>query len=844
MFRGPHSATTRHIPAVRRCAPRLLLVWLQLVVVAGAFAQTPATSSGSLDERYLEGLRSRRLFDLAAGYCRERLSAATVAGDERMLLTGQLLLTLGQKALHLPAGQRSTTWQEAHQVADQYLAAHADHPRSSLIRMQDALVFLAEGELSRQEAEAARGRPQEQFQAALDVLRTAVQRLEQLDQQLEQALPRAPRQATATSMSADELFALRNHVRLELARAFRNRGLCYPDGDDRLAAVAQALDPLRDALSQLPADDPLAWRARLEQAICYRMLGSQVEAQRALATLTPEQIPAELVGAIQAETIRILLATNQLAQAQKLAAQPLAPGLAGAADAGLARLEVFVALWQQAAQQQNEAEAANWRAQAVDWTRQIEETFGGYWGRRAEQLLLRSAESGSGAADVEILRRQADDLYLQSKLDEARTAYDQAAEAAATAGLADEEFLSRFRAALVAQRQALLDEARIRFQRLAMSLSQHPQAAAAHLEAVKIAIEQARQDPQLLSLYEQLLDEHLTHWSSGATRDLALLWMATLKRHQREWPDALGYYRQIALQSAQAPEALEGAEAACRGQLIESANTGGLDMKRLDECLTFFGGVAADAPDLAPDATMAAVRLLLQFAPHRAAEASRLLENRLAQAEANAIWKEQAESLLVVALALQTARRDEALQRLAALQNASPQLALEMLQRLSALHASAPPALRSTLGQLQLQLIDRVESTADAAMRVQLERIRGAALAAVGRREEALQALSQLVADYPRDGRLQIEYAQLLEQGGDERSWQAALDQWRIVAQHVRPRTDDWYLAKYSLAQAQCELGQRQDAAKLLRYVLLVAPPPDDSVWKKSFEQLLSRCEP
>ena len=86
------------------------------------------------------------------------------------------------------------------------------------------------------------------------------------------------------SLTADELFSLQNSIRFQLARTYRNQGLCYPgDSTDRVAALTAAVKQLNATLTQLRADDALTWQVYRDLAVCHRLLGDLDQAQRALA---------------------------------------------------------------------------------------------------------------------------------------------------------------------------------------------------------------------------------------------------------------------------------------------------------------------------------------------------------------------------------------------------------------------------------------------------------------------------------------------------------------------------------------------------------------------------------
>jgi hypothetical protein len=77
----------------------------------------------------------------------------------------------------------------------------------------------------------------------------------------------------------------------------------------------------------------------------------------------------------------------------------------------------------------------------------------------------------------------------------------------------------------------------------------------------------------------------------------------------------------------------------------------------------------------------------------------------------------------------------------------------------------------------------------------------------------------------------------------DSAAREAALRQWRIIAQGSRPRTERWWRAKYNVALVHFQNGDREQAGQLIRYLQEVPPGLDDSPLKDEFIDLLERCQ-
>jgi len=140
------------------------------------------------DERFLEGLRERRLFELAERYCSDRLADAqlplVVQGD----IAVELIRTYALHAANSPPDRREELWKLARGAANQFQRTSPQHPRRILIRMQDALTLLAQGELTRQEFEAGAA-DEAAVESARKALREATKLLADLDKELAREIP-------------------------------------------------------------------------------------------------------------------------------------------------------------------------------------------------------------------------------------------------------------------------------------------------------------------------------------------------------------------------------------------------------------------------------------------------------------------------------------------------------------------------------------------------------------------------------------------------------------------------------------------------------------------------------
>jgi hypothetical protein len=816
-----------------------------------------AAAAESEDQRFLEGLRQRRLFSLAERFCQQRLADNALSDQQRAELVIEQIRTCATHAIHAPPQERDALWQQALAAGEQFRARYPEHPRLILVRVQEALTQLARGELLRQEAEVLADAGDAPERARTEI-RQAAGKLEEIAEALTREIPLAGRTPRAGGLSAGELLSLQNNIYFHLARAYRNQALLYPaDSDDRIGSLTRALGELDKARLQLPEGDALLWRLMLDQIVCQRLLGNQAKVRETLAALAAAtSVPPDIALAARAEEARLALAAGQREAALEVLGRGRVQEGRTSAELDLALLEAYLDQWRAADEQKNNAAVEQWQQKAVAVVRLIEQEHGPYWGRRADLLLVRTAERGSGVADLEVMVRTADNFYLKKQYDEAIDAYDKAAQKALGAQNPARAFELFYKAAAVAHTLTRHADAASRLRKLALDFKTHPSAALAHRQA---AWNESRQlaatgDAERLPAYVALLEEHLANWPTGEPADQVRKWLGDIRAHQRQWPEAIAAYLGVTPGSSDYAASVAAA-ARCGTLWLAELKAAGqpyddraLDAAKYFEQLVYDdqGRPPATWDAVARLAAVTAARIRLQHTSGGHAEASALLEAALAASpEADAAWKADATSLLVVALAGQESRRGEAQQRLKDLADGDPRQLLEMLAGLAASADAAQPRAKTQMAALLLdaaKLLAPQRDKLDRTGQFTLARVEAEALAALGKRDEAQSRYEALARAYPDDARVQRGYAEFLLAAGDSATLSKALDQWRRVADRTPPRSEAWYQAKYSVALSLFKLGRKEEAATLIRYLQVTPPGLDGTSLKPRFLDLLALC--
>ncbi len=117
------------------------------------------------------------------------------------------------------------------------------------------------------------------------------------------------------------------------------------------------------------------------------------------------------------------------------------------------------------------------------------------------------------------------------------------------------------------------------------------------------------------------------------------------------------------------------------------------------------------------------------------------------------------------------------------------------------------------------------------------------ALQRLGRDEEAVAALSELAARKPNSAAIQLQLCRALTKVDGEQARQRALGSWRRLAARLKPKTENWFEAKYNVAALLNQTGQPSEALKLLEYLKAIPPGWSQSTWKADFDRLLIKCQ-
>ncbi len=834
--------------------------WPILVVLIALAAVLSAAAAESDDDgRFLAGLRQRRLFELAENYCRRELDRPDLTPLRQASLVVELSATLADQAVYTAPAQREPLWQQAWQVTEQFAAAHPQHPRRVLVRVQGAIALVTRGELARQEAEVVS--PAEPLrQEALTHLRRAIRLLEELAdearEQLRQSSPPGRGTPAQGELSPHQWSTLGEKIQYQLARALRNQALCYPaESPDRANSLTQAVK-LLDVLARLDPDRPLAYPSRVDQIACYRLLQDFDTARQKLAALLAQKPSAAILLRARAEEIRLALATGQLSAAVALLSEGGQIGGVSSGELDYAWLEASLAAWQAAVKSGDAQVAAGWQKAATRQVERIERRSGPYWGRRAQMLLARYVDLAPAGASLPMQVHAAENAYRSGHPEQALAAYDRARAMAAEEGQPEQAFALGLAAATIEHDRHHDAEALERYRQLALAMPQDPRAAAAHQLAIYHAGRLALADPDgHLAGYAELLGEHLRHWPTADTANQVRWQLGRLRQHQQEWAEALAAYGAITSDFADYGKVVEALVRCYRARLAALQATGRPTESTAAEAARWFESLVFDADGRPPEqwspVAREAVLAAAEFWSHDTKtgfdRAERILSIALAgNGHASPRWTSAAEVLSVYALAGQ-GRLGEAARLLERVSQGPTSQLLTVLEGLAAITAEKQSNVRAELAELQLRTIDLLKPRRDQLSPHEqrtLDRLAAGALEDAGRRSQALAAYRRLAEAYPQDGAIQEAYGRVLLESEDRAGLEAALAQWRQIEKHSHPGTERYFRAKYSVAWLHHRLGNPRQAEKIIRLLEALQPEMGGPAMKAKFEQLSRQCQP
>lgn len=823
-----------------------------ITLVLLTFANVAWAQSALQDDRkMIQGLLDRQLFGLAERYAAQQVMAENISSSHRAEMAAELVRAYSLHAMNARPSERDRYWSSAAAVLPQFQKQFPDPATSILIEVQTVHSQLAQLRLLRQEGQVFND--DAKLAQAQQLAARVLQLYEGLQEKVDELLRESHSPGNQLPLTSDQLLALSRKVTLQSAEAAEEQGLSYPaDSLDRTNAMIQALQRV-EPLTKLRPDTQVKWPSQLLAIRALRYLGrlDQASSTASMLQAMDPAPPISILSAAWAEEIRVTLAKNDLQLAAKLIDK--SRGIDGMASAELdyAIFETYLAFWKQAEEKQNTKDIQLWQGRSAAVVRELEQLYGSYWARRAEQKLTGSASTG-GTQNVDLLRRTAENYVRQKDWDEAIKNYDLAAQAARASNQPSEEYQLRLAGAAATIEAGNLAEGVKRLRAAAIEFPAEQDAPLRHLTAAYYQSQIARQtDPPQLAPYIALLRENLSRWNEGEPAAQAAMWLAQIEFSRGNWREATEAYLLIPPSSVHFPLAVEGVRQASLKWFQTAEAKEELVPQDVRKVIDYFEQVVLNGQSNGGDwtATMrlaseSAAQLWLNYTPSGYDNARAVIEVAL-RSNPNGPdgWRSRLESLQVIALA-GLGKLDQAQAKLRQVQNDSPQQLFDVLQSLGQMGGSASPAIRQQIAEIELTVIAMLRPNLmqlDAATRMVITSREAEALAASGKLEQAIELYTTLAQQLPGDSEIQVGLARMLSRGTTPAQQESALAQWRQVSRKSRTQSPTWYEAKLEIARCHIKLGKPDEAKQVVRYLQTLYPDMGGPEMKARFVELMQR---
>ena len=833
---------------------------LILIIPTFSFSQNDDTSVERQDNSALvEGLRQRRLFETAEFYCREQLKKPELDPTSQVGLIIELMKTQTMKALLSPLPERAQAWNEVQSTSADFLSTEINHPRKILVQVQQALSHIAHGQMLSREIESQMADESARTQALLEI-KIARTNLNNLQREISNKIPEQQgRTLDANELAVDQLLNLKNNIQYQLAQCNLIRAQLYLPDDrlNRIDALNGVSEKLREVQRLTSEGQMLWWNTKLGQIECYRLLNTPDLARKLAQSLEKFKAPLSIKQRLAEQTIRNAIALRDKTYAQSTF-ENLKKFRPPTPDLELALLELAISL---SASTTDKQKKQNWISLAFNRSQSIKREYGPYWGRRAELILINTVGVPTSATEnnatgtsqsppnltnqpksieLELLIRLATEAERKKEWDNALKALQRASDLAKSQADSTTVLNLEIRLAKILERLGKHRSAADRLTTNAIQYAAQPVASAAHLVGCwNYAKSISTENPDSRPAFQTLLIQHLEQWPTAASSNQARIWLAKERINLGDWERGLELYLAVTNLCPQLDSAIEQAIACARQTLKLSSNTTSQKWKNI------LSQLALRADDLPANTTLRNKLELAQFELDWQFGSRQLLKNNREKVEE--ISANTNTSNLTLANALLVAFYAEsdpktAIQYISAI--ADNQKALQQCEPLLNFSPTDVTA-NQNLQTVKLALIDKVlglpeiQQPDKANLKDNWRLKQAAVLIALKQNQQASQTLTELEKKYPKNAEIQMQLARSLTGELEESNPKVPLKKWRRIATRLKKNTPNWYEAKYQVARLLFKSGDRESAAKLLKYLKAIPPGWNQSKLKPQFESLL-----
>ena len=833
----------------RSLAAILLLTLTCAVQTSIARQDATVSRTQADDDKLLNGLRDRQLFDLADNYCENLLASDDLPPQRRVSLAVHQLKNLTAKAVFSQAEDRAKIWKRVETIANDFSSTFPGS-RRFLVRTQQSLATIAQTRLIRQEIDARLAQPDARS-TAISLLRSVRDELDDTIHDINQAIPRATPKETPTDLSAPQLSALKASLQFQFAICNIERSQLYDAADkaNRKDALSQALKKIATANRTTEKGKPLWWDAKLASSKCLRLLGRVEESDATLKTLPVNLMPTDLKPRFRIERLQVALASEDQKAVGTLVSQALENAQRTPPE-DIALVQAMAWL----ARTSTPEKSVKWKALAASLVQTTKSSHGRYWGRRAELVLVDSIQQNSANNPAAVsISPDADLLIL---------------ERAAETAVADKRYQNAAddfaKAILLAKRQSDYESVlrlSIRQARIFETLGQRAKAAQVMIDAAIVKPNLANAASahlrgcwnlsQIISgpdankqevRLQKSLEDHLQTWPESPTAEVALLLLGDQYARSENHQAAFETFLRTPVSSPQCAQAIFKAGTSASNLLLSLEQSRQPLNIMTERLLGQLREPGTKNPALKPITELLAADIDVRYR-------SRLPDqDTIDELQQDPIAKG---SLAELYLAIETISEIKDLNvfanKLSQAQNKrlTQQRLHEYLNAMRIRDDSSNSG--ETLAKANLMVAQQAAADAIRSNKRELAtawKLRIADLQqSLNQHQASIETLTDLVNEFPRKADLQIQLAQAMTEAYGKSDPEKPINQWRRLASKLRPESDNWFLAKYNVAKLLHSSGKRRDALKLLKYMQANPPGWDNSKLKSEFDSLFNKAQ-
>lgn len=808
-------------------------------------------------EQFFDGLRSLGLYSVAETVCHRKLSEANLDLATRTRYAVELSRTLTQHSQNTSTlNAQAELLKQARQAVAQVLENRSNHPQQILLESQLAFVAAFEVEGLRWRVDLAPFDKQ-LIGTARELAESVIPLLERLDSQAAEQARSRNIDVLGERLQPHQLRSLQRAIQLRLGLTFLEKARLFPNATpDRADALVKASEVLRP-LAAISSNDQTMWQSQLAYATTLRLRGTPAAAWAMVNAIREDDPPANVLNALTAEHVELLIAENRYTDAADSLRKHRAkrPQLNGPLNFLMAR--VFLRL-SQIATEKNRPELAAELLQEVHRVIQVATSTGnGYWVARAQNLLADEKSRSTYGAEVGALVREGQSLFASGDISSAAERYSQAFAKAQQqkANKAAAEIGYTFGSILLKQKQH--SEA-VRVFNLVTTLDESGERAAdADLLAAWGRGMQFRDDPtsENREAYMAALDRHRVTYAESATAGEATWMLAQLQEQRLQTTEALKLYISVPHEHPRYHEAMIGI-ARCSETVLNRMRRLNKPRSEWEQAIVNLLGPyiqtamnpQAELTASEADFLIRTSRILIGLEQPDFDSADGLLQHILDSAASDNPPRqtllpqdtvETATGLRIVSL---TGRgnTDAATELLKSTVLLDKTRLSGILAGLSSVAEYLSPDQRRSVGTIQLKAMELAGFNPAAIPDKDLDTfgpVIASAFEMTGQPSQAVQTLNRMLANRPRDVVMRRRVAELLLQTGEPSDISAAQVQFRKLEGTLKAGSDEWMDARIHVIETTILLKDFEAARKLLKVTQLLYPTPSTDDLKRRLNE-------